>query len=151
MQFAGSTGLTNKMMSTITWLSIKAFFRRVWAWCKKYWQLFVGALIPFILWAITRNPSRLDGVVTRIREDHARELDAINNAHAEELEKKALAEKIYLETVLKIEDKSIKDSQELSLKKKKEIKRIIEKHADNPDEITRRLAEELGLKFMSGE
>ena len=136
-------------MSTITWLSIKVFLSRAWSWCKKYWQLFIGALIPVIIWTLTRNSSKLDDVVARVRKDHQHEIDIINKSHDAELLARAQAEKVYLETVSKIEDKSRKDFQELSLKKKKEIKQIVNEHVDNPDEITRRLADELGLHVMT--
>ena len=136
-------------MLTITWLSIKTFFRRAVAWCKKYWQFFVGAMIPVVIWLLTRDSTKLDDVLQRVRKDHQNEIDVINKSHDAELLARAQAEKVYLETVSKIEDKSRKDSQELSLKKKKEIKQIVNEHVDNPDEITRRLADELGLHVMT--
>ena len=59
------------ILETITWMSVKTFFKKVLAWCKKYWQFLVGASIPIVIWVLTRDSSKLDEVVDRIKEDHA--------------------------------------------------------------------------------
>jgi hypothetical protein len=36
------------MTFALAWLGFKTWLKKVKAWCKKYWQLLVGAAIPII-------------------------------------------------------------------------------------------------------
>ena len=131
------------------WLIIKTFGKKAWAWCKKHWKLLVGASIPCIIWILTRNSDQLNEVLQRVRGDHEKELLTIDKAHQIESNEKKLAREKYNETISQIEKDHAASSLELTVAKKKEIKRIIEENISDPDEITRQLADRLGLDIVS--
>ena len=131
----------------MTWLAIKTFFKKAWAWTKKYWQLFVGMAIPLVVWLITRNSSQLDEVLEKTKESHKKELEVIEKSHQEEIQKREQALKKYKESLTAIEKKYKDADRELTSKKRKEIENVIKENIETPDEITRRLAEITGFEL----
>ena len=133
------------MIGAITWLSVKAFFKKVLAWCKKYWQLLVGISIPLILMVVFRKNVDFSKIINRISEDHQKEIDSIETHHSNEIEKREKAQEIYFETIKKVEEKYEKDSKTLDSKKKKEIKKLIDLYQDSPDELAEKIAQLTGM------
>jgi CII-binding regulator of phage lambda lysogenization HflD len=134
-------------MTWISWVAVKVFFKKAWTWIKKYWQLFVGMLIPILVWIFTRRPPDLSKVLDRVREDHQKELEVINRTHREELEKRDAAVKRYTDTMAEVERKFSESQKTLTEKKKREVEKILKDHGDDPDEITRRLSEATGFQI----
>ena len=133
----------------ITWLAVKTFFKKVSAWCKKYWQLLVGASIPVVIWILTRNSDHLDEVLKRVREDHEKEVGIINRSHEDELNARDEAVRRYQETIAEVEARYAEASEELDSRKRKQIENIIKNHADDPEEITRRIASLTGFEIYN--
>jgi len=133
------------MIEGLTWLAVKTFFKKVWLWCKKYWQILVGISIPLILMLVFRKKVDLAQVLTRINDDHQKEIEAIEKHQADEISKREKAQEIYFDTIKKIEEKYEKDSQALDSKKKKEIKKIVDQYQDDPDALAEKIAEITGM------
>ena len=77
-----------------------------------------------------------------------REKEAIQKAHDLELKKKEEAQKRYSEAVDKIERRYEKDKWNLTHAKKEEIKTLVRKAKEDPDEVDRILEEELGIRML---
>ena len=92
----------------ITWLAVKTFFKKVLVWCKKYWQILVGAAIPVVIWLLTRKSDNLDEVLQRIKEDHDKEIDIINESHVKEIELREKALKDHKDRLKVIEEEHAK-------------------------------------------
>jgi len=124
-------------------------FKKVWAWCKKYWQLLVGITIPIVIWIVTRRSPDLSKVIERVRADHKKEVDILNSAHNLEMFKRGEGLRRYDTTLAEVERKYSEENITLDHQKKEEMKKLIKEHADNPDadpdEITRKLAELTGF------
>lgn len=131
----------------ITWLAVKTFFKKVLVWCKKYWQILVGAAIPVVIWLLTRKSDNLDEVLQRIKEDHDKEIDIINESHVKEIELREKALKDHKDRLKVIEEEHAKAEVELSNKKKKQIDKIVRENQKSPEEITKRIAEITGLEI----
>ena len=131
----------------ITWLAVKTFFKKVLVWCKKYWQILVGAAIPVVIWLLTRKSDNLDEVLERIKEDHDKEIDIINESHDKEIELREKALKDHKDRLKVIEEEHAKAEVELSNKKKKQIDKIVRENQESPEEITKRIAEITGLEI----
>jgi hypothetical protein len=130
----------------ITWLVVKTFFKKSVAWCKKYWQIIVGASIPIIIWILTRDSSNVDKVLERIKSDHEKEVDIINKSHSKEIELREKATEDHKERLIIIEEEHSKAEVELSNRKKKQINKIVQDNKENPEEITKRIAELTGIE-----
>ncbi len=127
------------------WLVFKAFVKKAWAWCKKYWQLLVGMAIPLVIWVLSRDSGKLNEVLEKTKEAHKKEVDAIEAAHQEEIQKRDEALRSYEKTLSEVEKKYKDANKELSTKKRKEVEKVLKKNVDDPEEITRRLAEITGF------
>ena len=128
------------LATTVLW------FKKAWAWCKKYWQLLVGIAIPIVVWVVTRRSPDLSKVLERVREDHKKEVDTLESAHRMEIEKRETALRRYEKTIAEVQRKYDEDNKTLDRKKKKEIKKLIEEHASKPTMITRKLGELTGFR-----
>ena len=135
----------------MTFLALKSTVKKSWAWCKHNWKFLVGLIIPFLVCLLARRKFNAKEISDRIKDDYEKEIQVINESHTMEKEKKAIAEKRYKFTVAAIEKKFSTREKSLSQSKKNEIKRIIEKNADDPNEITRRLAKITGFEIHVGD
>tara|TARA_B100000214_G_scaffold323953_2_gene260673 strand:+ start:397 stop:801 length:405 start_codon:yes stop_codon:yes gene_type:complete len=131
----------------ITLLSIKTFFKKVLALCKKYWQILAGAAIPIVIFILTRKSENISKVLERAREDHKKELDIINESHKIEIQKRKDAQAEYFLTIQEIEKKYEDRSEELDSRKKQQIERLIEKGNDDPGELARKISEITGFSL----
>ena len=130
------------------WLVFKAFLKKAWAWCKKYWQLLVGMAIPLVVWLLSRDSGRLNEVLQKTKEAHKKEVDAIEKSHQEEIQKREEALKKYKQTLSEVEKKYKDANKELSTKKRKEVEKVLKENLNDPDEITSRLAEITGFDLQ---
>ena len=133
----------------LTWLAVKAWFKKVGAWCKKHWQLLVGASIPIIIMLLTQRSTDLRKVLKRISDDYEKEIDVINSSHEQEIKAREEAALRYSETIAEVEKKYAEESIELDSKKRKQIEKILKEHADDPEEITRRIANLTGFEIYN--
>ena len=129
----------------MTWLTIKTTLLKVWAWCKKYWQLLVGISIPLIIWIVTRNSDKLSEVFTRVTSDHKAEIAAIDQSHAIETNLTQQAQVKHDTAIAQIEQEHAAANIVLDTKKKELINQIVQDYGDNPDEITRRISALTGI------
>ena len=134
-------------MNLITWLAVKTFLKKAWLWCKKYWQLLLGAAIPVVIYLLSRNSDHLDEVLDRVRKDHEKELDIINRSHDQELKDREEALKKYQESLAEVERQHAAAEIELDAKKKRQIERILRENSENPEEITKRISELTGIEI----
>jgi Fe2+ transport system protein B len=135
------------MITSLTWLTVKTFFKKAWAWCKKYWQLLVGIAIPILAMIIFRRSGDISKVLQTASDSHQKEVDAIDKSYKEEIRKREEALRKYEETIALIEEKYKEENKTLEGKKKKEIKKILERSEEDPEEITRRISEITGFSI----
>ena len=48
----------------MTWLAVKTFFKKAWAWVVKYWQYFALACYTVIVYTLLRKNKNTDGAIT---------------------------------------------------------------------------------------
>ena len=130
----------------MTWITLKTFLLKVWAYCKKYWQILFGAAIPLVIWLATRNRERLDAVVDNVNQAHRTDIATIDQSHQIEQAAVTQAQTVYQETVAQIEQEHDEAQIALDVKKKKRIRQIVRQYGDKPEEITRRIAALTGLR-----
>ena len=123
------------------------FVKKAWAWMKRNWKFLVGLMIPLLIGLLARRHFNYSEVVDRINEDYEKEINVINESHKIEKEKKELANERYNVIVVEIEKRYAEEEKELTLTKKREVKKVIEENANDPDEITRRLSEITGFQI----
>lgn len=136
------------------WYTIaKIYLHKAWAWCKKNWQFIAGLIIPILIGIILRrrnNIEQMQSTVERIQDAHRREIAAIDESHRIEGEKIQDAQRRRDETVAQVEAAAEAASIELDEKKKNEVRRLVKKHENDPDALTRELSRTTGIAIWTG-
>ena len=117
------------------------------AWCRQHWRWLVLSIAFLVVYMFGRKGSKSIKLQAELaRKQYLREKEAIQKAHDHEIQKREEAEKRYTDAVVLIEKKHEEDKENLTRAKKEEIKRMVKKAQENPDEIDRILEQQLGIK-----
>jgi hypothetical protein len=117
------------------------------AWCRQHWRWLVLSIAFLVVYMFGRKGSKSINLQAELaRKQYLREKEAIQKAHDLEIQKREEAEKRYTDAVVLIEKKHEEDKENLTRAKKEEIKRMVKKAQENPDEIDRILEQQLGIK-----
>ena len=133
------------------WLVAKVWSAKIWAYIKKYWQLFVGAVYAIAIWLYFKGQADKIKEVLKVKEDsHQKELDTLNSAHAEEVALRDDALAKYHEIIAKIEKEYEEKKEILSDKKRAEIKKLVDKNSNDPGNLSKLLSDRFGIVHIEG-
>lgn len=127
--------------------TLKKIFKKSCAWIKKEWKFVTGLAIGIFLMVFSRSGSSLKSVLSRSKEDYKKEIELIESAHKKEIEDRDIAIERYKSSIDQIEKKYEEDKKTLDKKKANLISKVISENSDNPEEITKRIAEITGFKI----
>ena len=131
------------------WLVAKVWASKAWAFIKKYWQLFVGIIYTIAVWVYFKGQSDKVKEVLKVKEGaHQKELDVLNGSHAEEIALRDDALAKYHEIIAKIEKDYENKKEELSDKKREEVKQLVAENSEDPSNLSKLLAERFGITHM---
>ena len=83
-------------------LAIKSFFKKVWIWFKHNWKVPFIIIYTLVLWILFRRSDKAREVLDVRAESYKSQIDAINNAHKEEVEKRDKILKKYTDILSKL-------------------------------------------------
>ena len=135
----------------MNWNSVKSLLSSAWEWCKRHWQLLVGALTAAALFVLFRrrkpDPEITDKVITSSRD----EINAVDRSHQIESELVDAARARRDAAAAQIEADANQASAALDSLRDERVKELTAAHGDDPDEITRRLGALTGIRVQGGE
>mgnify|MGYP003136752790 CR=1 FL=1 len=129
------------------WLKVIKYTKLAAVWCRQYWRwlvLFFAFLIVYLTGRKHAKGIRIQAEMAK--EFYEKEKESIQKAYELEIEKREEARKKYSDAVIKIEQEYEKRRKDLTHSKKEEVKRLVKKNSNNPDEIDSILERELGIK-----
>lgn len=133
----------------MSWIAFKLLIKKSWVWLKTYWHFPVVLLYTFVLWVFFRKDAATTIGVLEIRSDsYKKQIDVINETHVAEIKKKEELNKVFNETLEKVEAELEKKSEALDRNKKKRIKEIVEKHSDEPKVLARLVKEAFDFEIV---
>ena len=135
------------------YLTAKVCLLKIWAWCKKYWQLLAGLAIPIVLSLLFRRRGNSDHAreaISQIQEGHQREVTAIDESHRIEREEIQEAQGRHDVTVAAVEAQASAANINLSEKKREEIRNLVEKYENDPSTLTHELSQTTGIAIWTG-
>ena len=132
----------------MAWLTTKTFLKKTWVWLKHNWYVPAILVYTLVLWLLFRRKDKAQDVLEIRSESYKKQIEAINEIHKEELEKKSKILEKYGNILKELEEQYEKDSLKLDEKKKNEVKELVEKYNEQPDELARLLAEKYGLEYV---
>jgi len=123
---------------------VKLFFKKAWAWLKNYWYIPALLIYSVVLWMFFRK--RHNNVLQMFeisKERYQKEIDTINAAHRDEIQKREKIVKIYKDTLKKLQEEYNIELEKLNKEQEKEVLNLVERHRDSPKD----LAEEMKRLF----
>lgn len=125
------------------------FFKKLWAFTKKYWQLLLLVLaVPFGVLLFRRRENSFIEDYKKLQSSHDEELKKIEEAHAIERKKHEENVKLLEKTLETIQQKYDEQKKALDEKKKLEIKEIVSQYGNDPVELAKKLSEVTGFTIV---
>ena len=126
---------------------------KAWAFIKKYWQVFAGLVYALVVWLVFRGEAkRVREVLEVANKTHAEELEILNATHAKEIQLREEAVAQYEEIIAQIEKDYENRKEELSDKKREEVKKLVAENSEDPSNLSKLLSERFGITHVeSGE
>ena len=132
----------------LTWYKTKSFSKKAWIWLKHNWKVPAILLYTIVLWLFFRRKDAVYHVLEERNKSYKKQIDAINEIHNEEIDKRNKILEKYNGILKDLEKQYEKDNLELDKNKKKEIKKLVEEYNEKPDELAKLLAEKYGLEYV---
>ena len=133
----------------MNWTAFKLLVKKSWLWLKTYWYFPAVFLYTIALWVFFRKDGTAAIGVLEIRSDsYEKQIEVLKKSHEAESKKKKELNKVYTETIEKIETELKKNNDILDRNKKKRIKDIVEKHSDNPKALAELVKESFGFEIV---
>ena len=135
------------------WMVARVWASKAWAFIKKYWQIFAGLVYALVVWLIFRGEAkRVREVLEVANKTHAEELEILNATHAKEIQLREEAVAQYEEIIAQIEKDYENRKEELSDKKRTEVRKLVAENNEDPSNLSKLLSERFGITYVeSGE
>jgi uncharacterized membrane protein YhiD involved in acid resistance len=133
-------------------LVIKLFFAKAWVWLRNHWKITALAVYTIVLYFVFRKGyNNAKNILDAQRQSHKEEIDALNTTHAEANRKKDENLRKYQELMEKIEKKHEEDKKELTEKKRKRVKEIVDEAGDDPQKLAELVRDSFGFEIAEDE
>ena len=130
----------------------KVWASKAWAFIKKYWQIFAGLVYALVVWLVFRGEAkRVREVLEVANKTHAEELEILNATHAKEIQLREEAVAQYEEIIAQIEKDYKNRKEELSDKKREEVKQLVAENSEDPSNLSKLLAERFDISHIGEE
>ena len=103
----------------------------------------------YILFRKDKNIDAIKSAFSASKTSHKKEVEAINNAHKEELVKRDKIIDDYHATTMKLDDEYKKQNLKLHEWEKKKIKKIVEETHNDPEGRVKKISEEFGFELVT--
>ena len=134
------------------WMVARVWASKAWAFIKKYLQVFAGLVYALVVWLVFRGEAkRVREVLEVANKTHAEELEILNATHAKEIQLREEAVAQYEEIIAQIEKDYKNRKEELSDKKREEVKQLVAENSEDPSNLSKLLAERFGISHIGEE
>ena len=123
--------------------------KKVWVWIKNYWYYPVMVVVAIVAWCFGRRDS--EGILKMFeasKDSYQKEIEVLKKTHEEEINKRNLLVALHNETLKRLEEEYKIKINELSVAEKREIKKIVETHKDDPEGLARRVGDVFGIEHV---
>ena len=120
----------------LTWLTITNIVKKAWTWLKHNWYAPAIVAYTIVLWVIFRKGDQAQKILEERVSSYKAQIDAINLAHEQEIAKRNEIVKKFTEIITQLEKEYEEKEKKLEESKKKEIKKMVEKYHDKPEDLT---------------
>jgi len=128
-----------------------SFLKKAKDFVVKYWKILVGIVYAIGVWVFFKGRADKVKEVLKVKEDsYKKQIDSLNGSHAEEIALRDEALDKYHEIIAKIEKEYEGKKENLSEKKKEEVKKLVEENSDNPSNLAKLISDKFGIIHIEG-
>ena len=128
-----------------------SFLKKAKDFVVKYWKILVGIIYAIGVWVFFKGRADKVKEVLKVKEDsYEKQIDSLNDSHAEEIALRDEALDKYHEIIAKIEKEYEGKKENLSEKKKEEVKKLVEENSDNPSNLAKLISDKFGIIHIEG-
>ena len=132
----------------MSWLAVKLFFQKAWVWAKNHWKILALLIYTFVLYLLFSKKARNAKEILRLsRESHKKEIENLNKAHVELINKRDQNLEKYKATMAEIEKRAAEENKKIDEDKKKRVKEIIEEAGDDPNKLAELIKDTFGFEI----
>ena len=136
------------MRASLSWLGIKTFLLKAWAWTKSHWYVPMLLIIATLLTILTKgnSVSPILELMDKNRKNYENRVKALEESHENEIRRSESVRTTFNETIREIERQHDESSSSLNREKRKRIKEIVENFHQDPRSLSETLEREFGFK-----
>jgi len=132
----------------MTWLGVKTFLLKAWAWLKTHWYVPVLFIIAAFLTLFTKGDA-IDPILDlmdRNRKNYEDRVRVLEENRENETRRSELVRTKFDETIRQIERQHDESSSSLDREKRKRVKELVENFHQDPRSLSEALEREFGFK-----
>ena len=123
--------------------------KKIWSFLKNYWYIPLVVIVSSIGYLLTKSRKiPTDEILKASKKTHEVEKAAIEYAAEQKVKAKQKVEQEYNDAVKAINTIHEIQNKTLENKKKKEIKKIVKKHYNEPDKISKEISDLFGVTYV---
>lgn len=135
--------------TTVTLASkLKLWAKKSWAWIKVNGHVVFIAALGILALVLGRKSVDMSKVLDERKKAYEEEMNSLKASHDKELHDRDEAVRRYQSAIKQVEDKYKSESKKLDAGKKKRIKALIQDNSENPEEITKQIADLTGFTIV---
>ena len=134
----------------MSWLSIKTFLKKAWAWTKTHWYLPMLFIIAALLTIFTKGSSigPILDLMDKSRKNYEDRIRVLEENRDNEIRRTEEVRTKYDETIREIERQYNESSNSLDRKKRKRVKELVESLHQDPGSLNEALEREFGFRHV---
>ena len=136
------------MRVSLSWLGIKTFLLKAWAWIKTHWYVPVLFIIAALLTILTKGNAvgPILELMDKNRKNYEERVRVLEENRENEIRRAEEVRTTFNETIRQIERQHNESSSSLDRKKRKRVKELVENFHQDPRSLSEALEREFGFK-----
>ena len=134
------------------WLVAKIWSAKAWEFAKKYWKIFAALAYTVFVWVFFKSHADKAKAALGIKDKaHKEEVETLTSTHQKEIALRDEELARYHQIIAQIEKDYENRKEELSDKKREEVKQLVAENSEDPSNLSKLLAERFGISHIGEE
>ena len=134
------------------WLVAKIWSAKVWEFAKKYWKILAAVAYTVFVWVFFKSHADKAKAALGIKDKaHKEEVETLTSTHQKEIALRDEELARYHQIIAQIEKDYENRKEELSDKKREEVKQLVAENSEDPSNLSKLLAERFGISHIGEE
>jgi len=133
----------------MTWLTLVLYSKKAWVWCRHHWKILAIALWTLVVWFVSRgNVKAYKRVLEATIDNYKKEIEVLENSHADEIGKRNEAIQVHNESIAKLEREYKGSKNDLTVEKRARYLELLEMLSKDPKSANEAIEKEFGFKHV---